>query len=108
MFQYRNTIILTCNSLPLTILSDSKVARKFFKLLSFNVSKWEWENCKCRNCTPTMNISCVSDVTERSKSYTESDCIGVDISCNVERSDTAVVPGHSKKIPRNRKMRREK
>lgn len=46
-----------------------------------------------------MNISCDSDVTERSKSNTDKDCIGADITCKVERNVTAVVPGHSKKRP---------
>lgn len=92
-------LYLTCNSLPLTILSDSKVARRFVRLLSFNICKWEWENCKCFICTPAMNMSCESDVTERSKSNTDKDCMGADITPNVERNVTAVVPGHSKKRP---------
>lgn len=49
-----------------------------------------------------MNISCESDVTERSKSNTDKDCIGADITCKVERNVTAVVPGHSKKRPENK------
>lgn len=93
------TYIHTCNSLPLTMLNDSNVARRFFRLLSLSICKWEWENCKCRICTPSTNISCDSDVTERSKSYTDRDCMGDDISCNVERKETAVVPGHSKNSP---------
>ncbi len=50
-----------------------------------------------------MNISCESDVTERSKSNIDKDCIGADITCKVERNVTAVVPGHSKKRPEKRR-----
>lgn len=53
-----------------------------------------------------MNISCESDVTERSKSNTDKDCIGADITCKVERNVTAVVPGHSKKRPEKEKRRK--
>lgn len=95
-------ILFTCDSLPLTMLSDSSVARKFSKLLSFSVCRWEWENCKCCICTPAMNISGVRDVTARSKSYTDSDWMGVDINWSVECSDTAVGPGHSRNRPKRR------
>lgn len=95
-------ILFTCDSLPLTMLNDSSVARKFSKLLSFSICRWEWENCKCRICTPPMNISGVRDVTARSKSYTDSDWMGVDINWSVECSDTAVGPGHSRNRPKRR------
>ncbi|KAI9575090.1 hypothetical protein GQX74_015505 [Glossina fuscipes] len=45
------------------------------------------------------HTSCESDVTERSKSYIDSECIGDDIRSSVERNDIAVVPGHSKNNP---------
>lgn len=99
--------IRTCVNLPLTILSDSRDARTFLRLLSFRVSKCECENCKCLILTPGWKTSCESDVTERSKSYIDSECIGDDIRSSVERNDIAVVPGHSKNNPVNDIFKRE-
>lgn len=89
------------------MLSDSSVARRFFRLLSFSICKWEWENCKCRICGLPVNISCESDVTERSKSYTDRDWMGDDISFKVDCSETAVVPGHSRKSPAIKKKKKK-
>lgn len=72
-YTYRNnqTYVIqvhTCVNFPLTMLNDSNVARTCRKLLSFNVSRCECENCKCLILTPGWKTSCESDVTERSKS----------------------------------------
>lgn len=45
------------------------------------------------------NRSAVRDLTERSNSYTDSDWIGDEMSCSVERSATAVMLGHSRNNP---------
>lgn len=89
----------TCVSFPLTMLNDSSVPYKFLRLFSFKICRWEWENCKCLMLTPAAKRSRGSDVTDRSKSYTESDCIGDDINWSIWRRENAVVPGHSRNNP---------
>ena len=84
------------------MLNDSNVVRKFCRLFSLSVVNCDWENCKCRIWTPFVNKSDDNDVIERSKSYTDKDCMGDLISCNVERNDSDVVLGHSRKRPVNR------
>lgn len=81
------------------MLNDSNDARTFLRLFSFNVSKCEWENCKCLILTPGWKTSCDRDVTERSKSYIDNECMGDEIRSNVVRNDVAVVPGHSRNKP---------
>lgn len=81
------------------MLNDSSVPYKFLRLFSFKTCKWEWENCKCLMLTPVANRSWGSEVTDRSKSYTDNDCIGDDINCNIWRRLNAVVPGHSRNNP---------
>lgn len=89
----------------MTILNDSNVERKLLRLFSLSIWRCECENCKCLICAPFVkNKSWDKDVTVRSKSYTESDCIGDDISWSIDRNDTAVVPGHSKNNPERRKI----
>lgn len=97
---YLGVVLRTCVNFPLTILNDSNVARKLWRLLSLSIWRCVWENCNCLMWTPFVeNKSCERDVTERSKSYTDNDWMGDDISWSIERIDAAVVPGHSRYRP---------
>lgn len=82
------------------MLNDSNEVRKLCKLSSLTVFNCEWENCRCRMCTPLANKSGDNAVTDRSKSYMDNDWTGTFISCNVERNEPDVVLGQSRKRPR--------
>lgn len=65
---------LTLFSFPLTMLSDSRELETVRRALSATSSKCDCENCRWRMCSlAPLSMSGVRVVTDRSKSYTESD-----------------------------------